>query len=37
MDLGDWLSVDARVPDEETTPRILCATTYWAYCARLMA
>jgi alpha-L-rhamnosidase len=37
MDLGDWLSVDARVPDEETTPRILCATAYWAFCARLMA
>lgn len=37
MDLGDWLSVDARVPDEETTPRVLCATAYWAWCARLMA
>lgn len=37
MDLGDWLSVDARVPDEETTPRILCATAYWAWCTRLMA
>lgn len=37
MDLGDWLSVDAKVPDEETTPRVLCATTYWAYCSRLMA
>ncbi len=37
LDLGDWLSVDARVPDEETTPRILCATAYWAYCATLMA
>jgi len=37
LDLGDWLSVDARVPDEETTPRLLCATAYWAYCARLMA
>ncbi len=37
MDLGDWLSVDARVPDEETTPRVLCATAYWAHCARLMA
>ncbi|HEX5787428.1 MAG TPA: family 78 glycoside hydrolase catalytic domain [Woeseiaceae bacterium] len=37
LDLGDWLSVDARVPDEETTPRVLCATAYWAFCARLMA
>jgi alpha-L-rhamnosidase len=37
LDLGDWLSVDARVPDEETTPRVLCATAYWALCARMMA
>ena len=26
LDLGDWLSVDAIKPDDETTPRILCAT-----------
>ena len=25
LDLGDWLSVDAIKPDDETTPRILCA------------
>ncbi|WNO54083.1 alpha-L-rhamnosidase [Stakelama saccharophila] len=37
LDLGDWLSVDAKQPDDETTPRILCATAYWAYCAQLMA
>jgi alpha-L-rhamnosidase len=37
LDLGDWLSVDARLPDDETTPRILCATAYWALCARMMA
>lgn len=37
LDLGDWLSVDARWPDEETTPRVLCATAYWALCARMMA
>ena len=37
LDLGDWLSVDAVKPDDETTPRILCATAYWAYCAQLMA
>jgi alpha-L-rhamnosidase len=37
LDLGDWLSVDARKPDDETTPRILCATAYWAYCAELMS
>jgi alpha-L-rhamnosidase len=37
LDLGDWLSVDAIKPDDETTPRILCATAYWAYCAQLMA
>src|SRR3546814_12407388 len=37
LDLGDWLSVDAIKPDDETTPRILCATAYWAWCAQLMA
>ncbi|KAA9131031.1 Bacterial alpha-L-rhamnosidase [Marinihelvus fidelis] len=37
IDLGDWLAVDARVPDEETTPRVLCATAYWALCAGMMA
>ncbi|WP_420146401.1 family 78 glycoside hydrolase catalytic domain [Sphingobium sp.] len=37
LDLGDWLSVDAVLPDDETTPRILCATAYWAYSAQLMA
>lgn len=37
LDLGDWLSVDAIQPDDETTPRILCATAYWAWCADLMA
>lgn len=36
LDLGDWLSVDAIKPSDETTPRILCATGYWAYCADLM-
>ncbi len=36
LDLGDWLSVDAIKPDDETTPRILCATAYWAWCAQLM-
>ncbi len=37
LDLGDWLSVDAIKPDDETTPRMLCATAYWAWCAELMA
>lgn len=37
LDLGDWLSVDAIKPDDETTPRILCATAYWAWCAELIA
>ncbi|WP_232495653.1 alpha-L-rhamnosidase [Novosphingobium kaempferiae] len=37
LDLGDWLSVDAILPDDETTPRVLCATAYWAYSAQLMA
>ncbi|MBB4152236.1 alpha-L-rhamnosidase [Sphingomonas jinjuensis] len=37
LDLGDWLSVDAVKPDDETTPRVLCATAYWAWSAALMA
>ncbi|HVI98405.1 MAG TPA: family 78 glycoside hydrolase catalytic domain [Sphingomonas sp.] len=37
LDLGDWLSVDAIQPDDETTPRVLCATAYWAFSAQLMA
>src|SRR3546814_16421360 len=37
LDLGDWLSVDAVKPDDETTPRALCATAYWAWSAALMA
>jgi alpha-L-rhamnosidase len=37
LDLGDWLSVDAIKPDDETTPRELCATAYWAWSAALMA
>lgn len=37
LDLGDWLSVDAIKPDDETTPRVLCATAYWAWCAEMMA
>ncbi|ODP39557.1 alpha-L-rhamnosidase [Sphingomonas turrisvirgatae] len=37
LDLCDWLSVDAIKPDDETTPRILCATAYWAWSAQLMA
>jgi alpha-L-rhamnosidase len=37
LDLGDWLSVDAIKPDDETTPRALCATAYWAWSADLMA
>ncbi len=37
LDLGDWLSVDAKQPWDETTPRMLVATAYWAYVASLMA
>ena len=37
IDLGDWLSVDAKQPADETTPRVLVATAYWAYCAVMMA
>ena len=36
IDLGDWLSVDAKQPADETTPRVLVATAYWAYCAGMM-
>lgn len=36
LDLGDWLSVDAVQPADETTPRILAATAFWAYAAELM-
>jgi len=36
IDLGDWLSVDAINPADETTPRVLCGTAYWAWCADLM-
>jgi len=37
LDLGDWLSVDAVKPDDETTPRVLCATAFWAWSAQQMA
>jgi alpha-L-rhamnosidase len=37
LDLGDWLSVDAVQPADETTPRMLAATAFWAYSAQLMA
>ncbi len=37
LDLGDWLSVDAVQPADETTPRLLAASAYWAYSAALMA
>ena len=37
LDLGDWLSVDAKSPADETTPKVLVATAFWARCARLMA
>ena len=37
LDLGDWLSVDAKSPADETTPKALVATAFWARCASLMA
>jgi alpha-L-rhamnosidase len=37
LDLGDWLSVDAKQPSDETTPKALVATAFWARCASLMA
>lgn len=35
-DLGDWLSVDAVQPGDETTPKLLVATAFWAHAAGLM-
>ncbi|MGH8295873.1 MAG: family 78 glycoside hydrolase catalytic domain [Steroidobacteraceae bacterium] len=37
IDLGDWLSVDAKSPSDATTPKALVATAFWARCAGLMA
>ena len=37
LDLGDWLSVDAVKPDDETTPRVICATAFYALAAEQMA
>ena len=37
MDYGDWLAVDAKLPGDETTPKLLIATAYWARSAELMA
>jgi alpha-L-rhamnosidase len=37
LDLGDWLAVDAAQPGDETTPKLLIATAYWARCAGQMA
>jgi alpha-L-rhamnosidase len=37
LDLGDWLSVDAKSPSDATTPKALVATAFWARCASLMA
>ncbi|WP_380879261.1 alpha-L-rhamnosidase [Sphingomonas sp. DBB INV C78] len=36
-DYGDWLSVDARTPQEATTPKDLIGTAYWAADAAMMA
>ena len=37
LDLGDWLSVDAKKPSDATTPKALVATAFWARCAGMMA
>jgi alpha-L-rhamnosidase len=37
MDYGDWLSVDARSRQDETTPKTLIASAYWAQGCGLMA
>ncbi|SNS86574.1 alpha-L-rhamnosidase [Sphingomonas laterariae] len=36
-DYGDWLSVDAKNPQDATTPKDLIATAYWAGDAQMMA
>ncbi len=37
IDYGDWLAPDAKNPKDETTPKVLIATAFWAYDAALMA
>jgi len=37
VDYGDWLAVDAVKPGDETTPKDLIGTAFWAYDAALMA
>lgn len=37
IDFGDWLSIDAKAAWDETTPKALIATAYWAYDNGLMA
>ena len=37
VDYGDWLAPDAIKPGDETTPKDLIGTAYWAYDAALMA
>jgi len=36
-DYADWLAVDAEKPGDETTPKDLIATAYWAADAAMMA
>ena len=37
INFGDWLSIDAKTAWDETTPKDLIATAYWAYDNALMA
>jgi len=36
-DYGDWLAVDAKEPNDETTPKALIGTAFWAHTTDLMA
>ncbi len=36
-DWGDWLAVDAKKPGDETTPKVLIGTAFWAHSTRLIA
>jgi alpha-L-rhamnosidase len=36
-DYGDWLALDAKQPGDETTPKDLIATSFWARATKMMA
>lgn len=36
-DYGDWLALDAKEPGDETTPKVLAATAWWAHVSGRLA